>query len=687
MKAKPLRFIAGGMDERRPAEPGNADFIQNFTVDRRTKGWSNKLGWEKLFTSEAAWAPFTNDSPVDSCYVWTTNGGALEYWLYEEDGSIYLLDWNPTTNSPRKVELDIETNDFTLTDPRTFYNPIGEVLIITNGTTPHKFRGRPWDVPATAYTGPQPVETLGWYQVPPQPRGWEQETDFTTDPSGGESSAVWATRGSQIETGVGSATNAETNLVRWRYTCVNRDGSESPMSEASNYVSWTTPVEGRRQVPLVEIPRGPTGTIARNVYRTRNIETDGEERYYYVDTIWNNIEEFYYDHRGDDSLVVESPSDGDSIVMPAPRCNYSATFNGCLFVDGGVDNPTTLYWSNPGFHDTYSGLDNKKFGGNGGAITGVHAWYNVLLVFREKSIEVVQGDYANGFQFTTLSNSIGSRSPHSVQTVPGIGVFFLGNDGMYTITGGLTGGAQMQVVFSGETIIKTTNRLTKELAVRAVSCYSDKWKEYQCFFPADGESVPTLGVVFHPEKNAWSTRDSSWPVGCMTTTAEGEIIFGHNTGGSGKIAGLFVQSRKRTAGQNDAGTDQDPPTSIWRSTWHDVQDPTLEKYVKYIYLHVLTQGDNGITLTYKKDYSYSGDDTREQTLQRAKYADQNVYDTAVYGTGTWEEGFLTEIRYDVSSRSANWFQWEFSTTNDILLTGYTFELNADGTKTYRGKNA
>ena len=36
-----------GMDERYPANPKSADLVQNMYVNKRTKGWDSRIGYEK----------------------------------------------------------------------------------------------------------------------------------------------------------------------------------------------------------------------------------------------------------------------------------------------------------------------------------------------------------------------------------------------------------------------------------------------------------------------------------------------------------------------------------------------------------------------------------------------------------------------------------------------------------------
>ena len=109
--------------------------------------------------------------------------------------------------------------------------------------------------------------------------------------------------------------------------------------------------------------------------------------------------------------------------LPAPRARFSALFGGCLWLDGGIDDGLTLYYSAPGLIEQFGAADFIQLSSEGGAITGLFQNYTTLLVFRERGIDVVTGSYPN-FQVSTISNSITCKSPHTIQSGarPGCGL-------------------------------------------------------------------------------------------------------------------------------------------------------------------------------------------------------------------------------------------------------------------------
>jgi hypothetical protein len=323
------------------------------------------------------------------------------------------------------------------------------------------------------------------------------------------------------------------------------------------------------------------------------------------------------------------------------------------------------------------------------------AYYNMLIIFRESSVELVRGDNVKGFNVVPFIQGIGCGAINSVTSVPGVGVMFSGNDGVYRIFGGLDGGSQVQIEKMTPNLVRTQKRINSSVMARASATYSSKWREWHCYVPVDGEDKPSFGLVYHVDKNTWSTR-AGFPVGVIATDAGGELIFGHNTGKVGALTdwetGLFVISRKRANGYSvvplsdpTAVQASPPPTAKYRSKWHDMGKAAQKKFVKYVYLHVMTKGDNTIPLTYYRDFDYTGITSSGEKMQRADHPDQGVFGTAVWDTAVWEDPFYTTIRYPIAQGAASTFAFEFETQNDIVLVGYSLEFAANKTQTIKGK--
>ncbi len=703
-----------GVDELLPQADGSATKVENFTVDPATGGWDNRIGYEKFFPNDVLYAPFTNEKRIHSLYVWSTHNGARTYYLYESENIAsarcdlsYLV--GNTGSGGGIVDIDRFRRIPTLNEPVTDYEPFGRYLIIVNGhDKPLKFDGEKEN---------NEVRPLGWDTVPAPPTPWGTDK---SDSGGGGSTQNFIIQAevagkqsvpvgfSQI-IGLGYTEDNEKNAYRWRVSWVSESGSESPLSAESGTMTWDTETGGstaeydnkRQAIYLDDLPIGPPGTVARRIYRTKNLgkgaADDSVASYYFVAEIKNNSDESFVDYVPDQFLITLAPSTSDSVTFPAPGARFAATFKNCLFLDGGQADPTRVYYSNPLNPDSFSASDYFDVGvRDGGDITGLFAYYNSLILFRESSIELVRGDPANGFNVVPFIQGIGCRAINSVSAVPGVGIMFLGNDGVYRIFGGLDGGSQVQIEKMTTNLVKTEKRFNPALLARASATYSPKWREWHCYMPVDGEEKPSFGLVYHVDKKTWSTR-TGFPVGCICADQNGELIFGHNTGKpSGTPStwetGLFVISRKRAAGYSviplsdpTAVQDAAPPTSIYKSNWMDMGKAAQKKFVKYVYLHVMTKGDNTIPITYYKDFDYNGTTSSGEKMQRADHVDQGVFDKGVWDTAVWEDPFFTTIRYPIALGAASFFAFEVETSNDMVLVGYSLEFAANKTHTIKGK--
>lgn len=691
-----------GLHQEVPAPGTSASKLINFTVDAPTQGWDNRIGYEKYFVGEdTLYAPFSSLGRIDSLFVWPKHAGALEYILFETGGTLYFLqDWS-SISSIRA--LDSDRNIPTSSEVPSTYTPFGKWLVILNGhNAPIRYSG--WDHEAVqAY---YPVRGLGWTGAPPPPLAWDVDVDPSTNSAqAGQVIGIWASGGGEY--GLGSSTSDAPNGYKWRVTFLSDAGGESPISAASNAVEWVTPSAGdwanHRFIVGMSLPVGPAGTLARNVYRTKNLGDNdlgsGEEQeYFYVATIRNNTETFYYDHWSDNQLGSAALTEADSLPFPAPSARYSCTYKGCLLVDGGASQGTRFYWSLPGKPDQYKSLDYADVGSRaGGEITGFYAHYNFVLIFRDRAVDLFYGTYGK-FEVRPLMQGIGTRASQTARAVPELGgVVFLADDGAYLVSGSVDGGGTVSVTKLSASVQDEVDRMNLDVSARATAEYSSLWREYHVYFPADGEDRNSLGLVFHLDKKAWSTR-VDYPVGCLAVNMNGDFIFGHHTGYTGVTgdpAGLFVLSRRHACGHEYVetvnGENQStfttvyasPCPSTYRSAWQDFGNPEEKKQVLYLYLYAYTMGNDPITVTVLKDYSSTGVDAPAIRLQRADWADQEVMGTAQVATSYWEEERVSCFRIDVNSaltrtqgqggNACSWWAFEVVTTADFVLFGYALE--------------
>ena len=684
--------LLGGLNELQPQNPDHLSELSNWKTDDLTGGWSSKLGYEKFFTYLSTWAPFASLKKIDSLFYFNRHQGAQTSIIFEAGGVLYhLFEWG-TVNATSKKELVTARSIPKITESSTQYLQVGRFLCMVNGfDRPIKYRA--WPVVSAINVFVPAIYPLGFHRPP----GTPSALNVAINPAAASNSVtdgVCIQFGAVEELGLGIGENNEVSSYKWRVSFINNAGAESPLSPASGTTTWTADTNAYRYACALEIPVGDVDTIARRIYRTKNFSSDGladGSLYYFVIDVPNNYETLYIDDHPDFLLGALSPSDTDSVVFPALDCRFMDIYKDCLFIDGGRPNNTVMYYSNPSVPDQFGALNFITVGNRrGGGITGFFGYFGYLLVFRENSIDVVQGDFPN-FVATPFQQHVGTTATDTVTMVPGLGVLFLANDGVYAIGGNLEYSDTTNVKKVSHPIQDTMARINVTALPQATAIYSEKHREWQCYFAVDGSEVNNLGIVYHLDKQAWSVREG-FPVNNLAKTPSGDIVFGttDTAGSADDPAGLFVISKLRALGQKiteGSMVDNDPPTSVMASAWLDMGDPSLKKKVHGVYLFIRTGGDTAISMEVYRDYDYNSYETTQGIKQqRADFADQNVYDVvALDNDKYWEEPMVTPIRFDVHNGSCSWFRWRFSTTVDVVVVGYAVDFTASGTRIIAGK--
>lgn len=693
----------GGVYIGIPAPENSANRLENFKYDAKTRAWHNMIGFEKFFTNSNTFGPFEGalQREVDSVYCFQQHNGARQSFLYETNGRLLMLD----PSAENLITLKTGRQKPTPTQPHTSYEPFGRYCIITNGLDgPLKFRGS---------RNTNRIYDLGWRQIPGTPvvRTIGDPDDvpqtFLDSTDSMFSNQIWTAK-SETYRGVTSETANEKTRHKYKVSFVNEAGSESPLSQESNVAEVTSASVTRGSatgVPvtglIVDIPIGPQGTKARRIYRTKN---DGNT-FFLVRQLNNNSDLTYTDFAADSQLASQAPLASDSVLMPAPACRFSATFKNVLFIDGGEMDPTRLYFSQPLQPDSYAAQSYFDVGTReGGDITGLAPYYNSLLVFRENAIDLIRGDSVNGFDLVPFIQGVGTLSPHTIVPIPNLGLSFMSQDGIYLIKGGLDGGSSLSLEKISQPIQEFFERASRDKLPAAVGAYSQRERELHYYFCIDGQTFLNKGIVYHVDNGTFSER-AEFPVKSITTDKDGNFICGYDlnnvytgfsrpTSGPAK-GGLFVISGYRIQGYEFTGAGVDAIAEIssvrsrFRSAWLDFGLPQQKKYIKYLYIYVLTKGDSLIQAKVYKDRDWGTSyDGGSMTMQRADHADQPVMDDDRfrYDKVNFQDKLLTQIRYDISAGGAlSEFAFELDTVDQFEFVGYSVEYQVDVKKTIRGK--
>lgn len=386
------------------------------------------------------------------------------------------------------------------------------------------------------------------------PSGWTEDGQYQRD--GDTAPGVeWRGPTSRSYLGLGLPVPGEQSAYSYKVAFVSDTGSISGLSPAAR-VSWTIPImhnDGLHKAATVRIkakkqdrdeslvdaaapniyigtneyegnvspeackyavfvngiPRGPDNTVARILYRTKNMRDgvlgDGEV-YYECAIIPDNETTTFTDFRPDQELIALAPTTDEAWTVD-DRHTTAASWDNRLWVAGSSQNPTRVYYSAQGLPEQFGLTSFFDFSrSQGGAVTALVSYQNMLVVVREFSVEVIiPGPGPSGYIASTLHSSVGSRARNGVVPVPG-GVMFVANDGIYFVDGNFSGGGVPRLQRMSDPVGKHFSRVNLPAIDSAVCAYSGKWREVWFHLPVDDDEYPSLGFVFHLDTGGWSLR-------------------------------------------------------------------------------------------------------------------------------------------------------------------------------------
>lgn len=733
-----LEQVAGGMDQKWFPSTNKASFIENFRYDPSI-GWKNDRGWEPLvpyaFSLSATEAPSITTlqdlhQPTRFLSVIQRHQGGEEYYLQERNGRLFYEFGDRGAATSRKIILDTGRNLTRPDDVGTQAIPYGRLTVILNGYN----RLLKW-------WGREKVDQFGFYQLPPSPTPLPVDTNYdrgVTPPVGSATSNILTGIALQFEPsdrlGLGTPDPGSVNTYSYRVSYVTDTGSESPLSSAVT-VGWTCPTgddalavanQKKYGVILTGLDPGPDGVVARRIYRTKNKEdgiTGSGDVYYFLTQINENTTISYVDTAPDNQLVIQAPSATDSSLI-STGYKYGAAWNGSMWLGGGESTPTKLVYSAQGLPEQFPSFNYFDVGvRDGGHITALYPYYDVLLVFRERAIDAVFANAAgNGYTCTTIRKDVGTTATNSIKLVPGFGVMFINKDGFWLIKGGLRGGSQLDIDNMSPDIEREMKRLSKNALQRVSAAYSEREKEYWCIYPVDGETECSRGAVFNIVNGQWALRGAPpgeqyapWRFTQIATDQSGYFILGtrpiYNAAvpalsSSWPGLGLQVWSAREfwgdaiskvIVGQGVTYVTTPNPRgpATWQSTWYDMGDDSIKKRILTVELDVLTEGNNEVELQWASDYNYDWSSAGTVSVQRGDVkgtsSEQATYapsvttvvrgKPAIWGSTDWEDSRVTRLRWDVRTGLVDQFAFKIISSNQVQMVRFQINFTGGNVKT------
>jgi len=715
-----------GIEQRWRAPSVNAaDDITAARVDPLGGGWLFDRGIEPWWDPGTTFTPGLDQDlikslfveKVDSLFVWAKQNTEQVYYIVESGGKLYYWWGNKGSSSVASFYRDLvilqEGRHIPkLNEPGTQYIPYGNRLLIING----------YDKPLWFY-GRERVRNFGFTLPTPSPEPLAIEPGYLDGTAYLGNNVAAPTFGGKSTVGLGYSDDEDPNNFDYKMTFISDTGSESPLSSASG-ITWQTLADVATQkkfgVVIKHLPVGPVenGVVARRLYRTKNQRTDttagaGDATYYLVNQINDNTSEFYVDVIPDGQLLDTAPSIADTTTIQTGYA-FGATWNSSIWLAGGSQNPTRIIYSKQGLPEQFGAFDYFDVGNTaGGAITGLSAYYNNLIVFRQRAIDIIRIGNGGSYQVSQLTPEIGTTAINTAKLVPGVGLMFLSYDGIYVVGGGLDGGASIAVQKVSAQLAKEIPKINVAALPRATAVYSSKEREYWVHYTQNSSSYNNRGIVYHLDTAAWSLRHSPtesasylWGFTALAADPSGNIIIGtfpywtsdpfaQQPAPVGYLVGLHVWSGKYGFGKTLTLTsvtqssyeytvaDVLKPSCKWESDWIDFGDNSLKYRVLNVEVDVLAYGDTTMTLVWQQDYSYSPNNAGNQKMAKTEQlftvkedpvlgpdngASKNYF---TVGESQLQEPRIIRLRWDVSTGLVDFFKWSVLSSSTFHVLGAT----------------
>lgn len=189
---------------------------------------------------------------------------------------------------------------------------------------------------------------------------------------------------------------------------------------------------------------------------------------------------------------------------PAPKARFLVAHQGLLCAAGDVDNPNTVFFSEPGLPEAFP-LATNSFDipfTSKGAITGMGVDNNILVVFKDNARAYIQGDLAQDtFSIEIVEDGIGCPGHHSIERTPA-GLIWLSAQGFQRSINGVLDpdfNRNLSIRFERQTYMQTeqedipTEKEDNFVFRRATAINDFRRKRYMCCVPCESGYIGNDG--------------------------------------------------------------------------------------------------------------------------------------------------------------------------------------------------
>lgn len=671
LQVYPLR----GIDQRWKASPSAAARITDMTWHRK-EGWRTAGGYGQLTPNDDEGDnSFDSTAEITSLH-WFSQQGGTRQWLIWETATGALKHFNgslsPAGNSNNIVDEAFDAFDGTVRSRATQTVPwartqsavFGDYLYLVNG----------YDEPLV-FDGVKAMRA-GFGLAPPPPDVYVANKDAAN------------TDHLISDARIGLGEVSKTCGYIYRRSFVNERGQESALSEPSVLITFLNTTS--TTIITCELAPGPDWAVASRLYRTADVlDSSGEplsrganENYYFLTEIPDNSTRLFADLLPDTSLA--QLADPENFGGFPSDAHLIAVFKDTMF----LATKRGVHFSKPGLPEEYPPDNFFDLGdGEGGPPTALYSTRNALVVFKARGIYLIKGDPASGFYAQTLFRDVGTTAPNAVRFLPGLGLVFVGDTGIYLLEGALENtGTPTKLVQLDTQIPDLFRRINRSALPAAEGVVYHADGEYWLAVPTVGSHKNDLVLVYHYEIGAWSTRQE-YPIGAMVVTGDrrGYLMFGSNDASS--KPGVWVYGH----GFGDKGGTA--LSSIYETAHVDFGSIYQAVFGKFrVLATVVGLGKNDISLNVTPSRAmapiYDSDQGRDQRYvvdAMARDGSDNdllpVYGTMTWGgAAKWGDHRPVVVRWDVTSMGhgpVHELQATFSWTGRGEIIGYDWVIQVD----------
>lgn len=440
----------------------------------------------------------------------------------------------------------------------------------------------------------------------------------------------------------------------WRYAVVweNADGAYSATSPMSGIVSiriqMSDPatVSGRlenlrRRFRIRTLPRGPSGTVARVILRTRNllrlpVNDQGDARFLF--RIPNNISNEWIDDIPDGEL---GPLFEPRAATP-PSFYFLKFFSGSMFVMRNDGNPSRVWWSEQGNlngptpESFIEGHYRDVFPATGPITAAVVTRLSSvqeppsMLIFKEGAVHFVAGEYPD-WTFGTLHERAGCAGPGCVQVAGDGSTIWYGARTFWRMD------ADGKVADIGGPIRRKLKKVNAARAEYGVSWTDRKAGESVFALPYEDSTGNNYQFVWDWRMNGWRTRRDLTDITSAIALPGSDYILVAGTYNS--VVNVWVYGN---------GTPNYPvpfPTSLYRTGWASFEKPGPGMHGAFnahdLILTMVERGSGTATVKTYQDWSLD-DIINTETASKVHPENDTI---PFYGTAVWNSSVYRDQRY------------------------------------------